>query len=49
MPERVAKGVKIPKLHSLHLKSFVGFKSQDLDFAREIHPLFSRQVAIPLG
>ena len=36
----------IPRL--IHLEIFVRFKSQNFYFAREIHPLFSRQVAIEL-
>ena len=40
-------GVGIPPVHLLHLEIFVGFKmSQNFSFAREIHPLFSRQVAM---
>ena len=44
--ERAAKGMEIPPVHLLHLESFVRFKTQSLDFAREIYPLFLRQVGM---
>ena len=47
--EGAAKGVGIPPVHLLHLENFVRFKSQSLDFAREIHPLFLRLVELQLG
>ena len=39
----------IPPVHFLHLEIFLGFKSQNFYFAREIHPLFLRQVAMKLA
>ena len=47
--ERAAKGMEIPPVHLLHLENFVRFKSQSLDFYREIHSLFLRQVGMQLG
>ena len=40
VPKRVAKVVEIPSVHIVHLGIFAGFKSQNLDSSREIHPLF---------
>ena len=42
--ERVAKGVGILQCW-VHLEIFVGFKNQNVDFSREMHPLFSLRVA----
>ena len=47
--ERVAKSVGILQVYLVHLEIFVGFRDQSVDFSREIHPLFSRQVAMQLG
>ena len=45
----MAKGVGILRVYLLYLELFVGFKSQDIEFFREIHPLFLRQVTMLLG
>ena len=45
---RAAKGMEIPPVHLLNVENFVRFKSQSLDFARKIHPLFLRQVGMQL-
>ena len=40
--------MEIPPVHLLHLENVVRFKTQSLDFAREIYPLFLRQVGMQL-
>ena len=46
--ERAAKGMEITPVHLLYLENFVRLKSQSLDFARKIYPLFLRQVGMQL-